>query len=463
MKDYYKVLGVPRNANQVQIKQAYRNLIKVCHPDVSASPEAPDWTRQLNEAYATLSSPDAKMSYDMELKLAESPKAGPSARQTQTGHSSSYARHPPRVDPDFHCERCGRLDPSLRIAAMWRVYSFINYSRKTPKVGILCGRCRVKESLFSSAISMLLGWWSIWGFFWTIGALFSNARGGSQPKENNLALLKAVAYQLYHSGRPHEAYEALRAAFDLMPDPDVADALKSMRPDAAPPQRKAFWERFRSFDLHPLYYHAPACILVFGLLIFGLHALDANSGSDSSSTTASSREANRSRSVRTTYAEPALGYVQPGGRSRRLEVAPEPIFSEPEQPFPNPGALNFSYSFASYNGTTAPLKVTTKPSDGYYVMKLVDWGSGEFVANYFINSGSTLSVDVPLGSYKLKFASGSRWYGLKHLFGPSTQYSYIPQRMDFYLSGDYAEGHRIELIPQVGGNLETRDMKPEDW
>jgi hypothetical protein len=33
----------------------------------------------------------------------------------------------------------------------------------------------------------------------------------------------------------------------------------------------------------------------------------------------------------------------------------------------------------------------------------------------------------------------------------------------FYLSGDYAEGHSIELIPQVGGNLETQKMKAQDW
>ena len=96
-------------------------------------------------------------------------------------------------------------------------------------------------------------------------------------------------------------------------------------------------------------------------------------------------------------------------------------------------------------------------------MKLVEWDSGEFVAAYFINQGSTLEVELPLGSYKLKFASGDKWYGMKHLFGPTTLYSYVPEKMTFYLSGDYARGHRIELIPQVGGNLRTPPMKAEDW
>ena len=35
MKDYYKILSVPRNATATEIKQAYRKLIKGCHPDVN--------------------------------------------------------------------------------------------------------------------------------------------------------------------------------------------------------------------------------------------------------------------------------------------------------------------------------------------------------------------------------------------------------------------------------------------
>lgn len=39
----------------------------------------------------------------------------------------------------------------------------------------------------------------------------------------------------------------------------------------------------------------------------------------------------------------------------------------------------------------------------------------------------------------------------------------LPDKMTFYLSGDYAEGHSIELIPQVGGNLDTKHMSAKDW
>ena len=57
MKDYYKILGIAHSANLTQIKHAYRNLIKACHPDVNTSPEAVEWTPELNEAYEVLANP----------------------------------------------------------------------------------------------------------------------------------------------------------------------------------------------------------------------------------------------------------------------------------------------------------------------------------------------------------------------------------------------------------------------
>jgi hypothetical protein len=59
--------------------------------------------------------------------------------------------------------------------------------------------------------------------------------------------------------------------------------------------------------------------------------------------------------------------------------------------------------------------------------------------------------------------SPKAWYGSNYLFGPRTSYSCIPDGMVFYESGDSVHGHEIELIPQVGGNLETQQLRPEDW
>ena len=39
-KDYYKILGVERNATEAKIKSAYRKLARQYHPDVNKSPDA---------------------------------------------------------------------------------------------------------------------------------------------------------------------------------------------------------------------------------------------------------------------------------------------------------------------------------------------------------------------------------------------------------------------------------------
>jgi tetratricopeptide (TPR) repeat protein len=448
MKDYYKVLGVPRSATGEQIKQAYRDLVKQFHPDVNKTAAGGERTKELNEAWAVLSDPEAKMSYDMDIKMQESGhKTSTSGQATSTKSRTESA--PPRAEPDFRCEKCGQMDSTLRVSATWRVYSFINYSRKSPTVKILCSRCRVKESLAASAVTVVLGWWSIWGFFWTLEALFKNACGGEQPKENNAALLNVLGYQLYRAGRPQEAYDALVAALKLKPDPQAEQLRDYLKQQLHPIQKETFWQRFRKLELHPIYYHAPAGAVVLMALFFGIRALNAGGSSDAA----------------IAYNPPARSPAQNPTTPQSVNFTPDdvrPVFSEPEQSLPEQGALSFSADFANYNGTTAPFKITT-PSDGNYVMKIEDWNTKELVAIYLIKRSSTLSIELPLGSYRLKFASGDKWYGMKYLFGPTTAYSYVPDKMDFYISGDYARGQEIELIPQVGGNLETPPMKATDW
>ena len=53
-KDYYAVLGVPRDADLDQIKKAYRKLARQYHPDVSKEPNAEAQFKEAGEAYATL-------------------------------------------------------------------------------------------------------------------------------------------------------------------------------------------------------------------------------------------------------------------------------------------------------------------------------------------------------------------------------------------------------------------------
>ncbi|MCR4807524.1 MAG: molecular chaperone DnaJ [Lachnospiraceae bacterium] len=64
-RDYYEVLGVNKNADEAEIKKAYRALAKKYHPDMNpGDKEAEKKFKEASEAYAVLSDPDKKRQYD---------------------------------------------------------------------------------------------------------------------------------------------------------------------------------------------------------------------------------------------------------------------------------------------------------------------------------------------------------------------------------------------------------------
>jgi curved DNA-binding protein len=64
-KDYYKILGVPKNATPEQMKKRYRKLAMEYHPDRNkGKKEAEEKFKDINEAYAVLSDPQKRRQYD---------------------------------------------------------------------------------------------------------------------------------------------------------------------------------------------------------------------------------------------------------------------------------------------------------------------------------------------------------------------------------------------------------------
>ncbi|TME32762.1 MAG: J domain-containing protein, partial [Chloroflexi bacterium] len=63
-KDYYKTLGVPKNAATDDIKKAYRKLARQYHPDVNKKPDAEKKFKEINEANEVLSDPEKRKRYD---------------------------------------------------------------------------------------------------------------------------------------------------------------------------------------------------------------------------------------------------------------------------------------------------------------------------------------------------------------------------------------------------------------
>jgi curved DNA-binding protein len=63
-KDYYKILGVSRDASREEIKRAYRRLARKYHPDVSKEPDAERRFKEINEANEVLKDQEKRGTYD---------------------------------------------------------------------------------------------------------------------------------------------------------------------------------------------------------------------------------------------------------------------------------------------------------------------------------------------------------------------------------------------------------------
>lgn len=96
-QDYYKILGVSKNAAPKDIKKAYRDLARHYHPDVNEAPEAAEKFKKICEAYEVLKDPEKRKKYDGQ---------GQSWKRTAS-HDQAGRQHDFRTErPDaFHSQK----------------------------------------------------------------------------------------------------------------------------------------------------------------------------------------------------------------------------------------------------------------------------------------------------------------------------------------------------------------------
>jgi len=203
---------------------------------------------------------------------------------------------------------------------------------------------------------------------------------------------------------------------------------------------------------------------VFGVLgaLFGLFWLivifgDGGSLSNPLATPSSSSTASRQVRPQPSQPRPDIGQ-QTRATAPTRPVPSQPIFTAPEQPLPYNGKV---IKFTQLE-TIAPFEI--KSSTGsHYLVKLADAYSDSDVLTVFVHGGSTVQIDVPLGTYIVKYAAGTKWYGYKHLFGPETSYSKADETFRFERNGYQVTGYTITLYTVLHGNLQTSTIRPEDF
>jgi hypothetical protein len=132
--------------------------------------------------------------------------------------------------------------------------------------------------------------------------------------------------------------------------------------------------------------------------------------------------------------------------------------SYPEQSMPYSGAIR-TWTSAE---RIAPFEIKAAPGR-HHVVKLVNAYTRAPVLTVFVRGGTTVQVEVPLGTYEVRYASGETWYGYEYLFGPQTSYSKADKTFTFQVIGNQISGFTITLYKVPHGNLHTSPIQPTDF
>ncbi|MBV6625052.1 MAG: DnaJ domain-containing protein [Rivularia sp. (in: Bacteria)] len=90
--NHYSILNVDRNASQAEIKQAYRRLVKLFHPDVNQEAEDKEQIIRINAAYEVLGDIKSRQSYDRQLHYSFEKNSTERQQRTQTAQQQYKKR-----------------------------------------------------------------------------------------------------------------------------------------------------------------------------------------------------------------------------------------------------------------------------------------------------------------------------------------------------------------------------------
>jgi len=498
-KDLYSILGVTPDATAEEMRDAYLARTRVIHPDRFDRQRQPqDWKKanemlaELNEAYAILRNPSTRAQYN-DLRAGKRQQQGPPPPRTQrapeppppafelgelTPGQAAFGNLPKNVQSRLLKRQQNKGEDQFQVklssvvwnyifivvllcwywylfvdadGAKWKDDTLLWYVGITLAVGGLIGRncvtirrwakAKLKPYFYVTPIYFLKTEYDIVSFrpIWTLKdvAVTHNYKNGSY--QNSDVVLK---------------FDGYNESLSLSSKEQVEDLFNRMRAYDAR-LRTAYANRDHNYFLNnDDFYRVPRSGVPTTVLLskrtqaFIYIASVFSCGIGLFAAIAANEELSRQRWVK--HPTPST-YTPPP--PRRVATP-----SYPEQALPYSGAIR-TWTTAE---RVAPFEI--KAAQGsHYLLKLVDAYSGAPVMTVFVRSGTTVEVEVPLGTYEVRYASGDTWYGYEYLFGPETSYSKADKTFTFEVVGNQISGFTITLYKVAHGNLHTSAIRPTDF
>ncbi|MFW6116502.1 MAG: hypothetical protein ACOC6F_02130 [bacterium] len=259
----FSILNAPRTRQQyVRSRTAMDRVREQLGDALYSENEDAIWTEIWEWAVERGVSPDEEIidAVVERFRLPVSPRGSrPDTRSVATAQA---------ILVDARCQSCGRSDHSLRLAVFPYVVSIVIVAfRRAADAGVYCQTCRYRKSLKWGLITSFTGWWSLWGFFWTVKALIDNGRGGSMPEEENRGFLAQFAWASATLGKIAQAKSALRDLRSYGADEEssrLALQLHEEYPEVQPLSSNGFRYGFLGMVLSVV-----ATYSLIGMLVFG--------------------------------------------------------------------------------------------------------------------------------------------------------------------------------------------------
>ncbi len=188
-KGYYAVLNLPLDAGSGLIKQNYRDLAKLWHPDHNTAPDAMEKFQLLSAAYETLSDDRRRLVYDL-LALVYTSADFPDVETIEPFRAAGN-----NGNVGLNRETGSNSAANIRVLNLKQVRGMLwTYRADTVKYYVTAAQA-LRRELKTSWLNWLLGWWSPQAFLKNIAALAENF-WQVNPGADNLRLLvhNAVAY-----------------------------------------------------------------------------------------------------------------------------------------------------------------------------------------------------------------------------------------------------------------------------